>query len=228
MSNLAAYSEIISNRENMYLFLTNIYKTEVTDSFYNIIKNLDFSSEPQNELSGGYERILGFCRTDWHDPVTDLAVDYARIFLGAGVVETAQSAFPYESVYTSEKRLIMQEARDEVLALYRKYGLGVSSKYNIPEDHLALELEFMAHLCGLVRQSAESGDFKKAVSLLREQREFIEKHLMRWVPAFCNDIGRIASTEFYRGAAELTVSFLNMDAEIVSDLLVNFQHEQEG
>ncbi|QAR32630.1 hypothetical protein EP073_04165 [Geovibrio thiophilus] len=228
MSNLAAYSDVISNRENMYLFLTNLYKTEVTESFYKIIRDLDFSAEPRNELSDGYEKILSFCRAERHDPITDLAVDYARIFLGAGSVETEKSAFPYESVYTSEKRLIMQEARDEVLALYRKYGLGVSSKYSIPEDHLALELEFMAHLCGLVRQAAENGKMDEAVRHLGEQREFHEKHLMRWVPDFCKDINKVASTAFYQGVAELTVSFLNMDAEIVNDLLVSLQQEQEG
>ena len=32
----------------------------------------------------------------------------------------------FESVYTSEKRLLMQEARDEVLAIYRSAGLDLS------------------------------------------------------------------------------------------------------
>ena len=50
--------------------------------------------------------------------LTELAVDYVRAFIGSGN-DGFSAAYPYESVYTSPKRLMMQDARDEVLVLYR-------------------------------------------------------------------------------------------------------------
>lgn len=226
MDNTAAYTEITAARENMYLFLANLYKTEVTEDFYRQIKDADLSAQMQGGLFEGYSKIKKFCDTDRHDPITDLAVDYARVFLGAGVVETEQSAFPYESVYTSEKRLIMQEARDEVLALYRKYGLGVDDRYNIPEDHIALELEFMGYLCRLINSYAAAEDADEAVKILQEQEGFIKLHFDRWVPAFCKDIKKVSGTDFYSGAADLTLSFIAMDKEIIDEQLNSFKPQK--
>ena len=41
---------------------------------------------------------------------------------------------------------MMQEARDEVLAVYRSEGLDKLPSWKESEDHIALELEFMAVL----------------------------------------------------------------------------------
>ena len=47
----------------------------------------------------------------------ELAVDYARVFLCAGMYEQLMAP-PYESVYTSEEHLLMQDARDSAVAFY--------------------------------------------------------------------------------------------------------------
>jgi len=73
----------------------------------------------------------------------DLAVEYAGLFLNMRLVSVA----PFESVYTSPEHLLMQEARDEVLSEYRREGLDKVKDFKEPEDHIALELGFMAYLC---------------------------------------------------------------------------------
>jgi len=55
--------------------------------------------------------------------LNDLAVDYARIFLGVGIAE-GSAAYPYESVYTSKKRIIMQDTLDQVKAMYVAKGIN--------------------------------------------------------------------------------------------------------
>ena len=79
------------------------------------------------------------------DARQDLAVDYARVFLAAGVYE-GETAVPYESVYTSPEGILMQDSRDEVVRAYRRWGLAIPRDLNVPEDHLAFELEFMGRL----------------------------------------------------------------------------------
>lgn len=38
----------------------------------------------------------------------------------------------------------MQDARDEVVAVYRRYCTVIDSEVNVPEDHLGFELTFWA------------------------------------------------------------------------------------
>ncbi len=86
----------------------------------------------------------------------DLAVDYARVFLAAGVYE-GDTAVPYESVYTSPEGIMMQDSRDEVVRIYAENGLVIPRELNVPEDHLAFELEFMSRVSGRIAEALEPG-----------------------------------------------------------------------
>ena len=228
MSNLEMYSNVLTNRKSMYLFLANLYKIEVSKDFYNVITKIDFPIDDNTKLSEGYRMIKNFCAMATVDPVTDLAVDFARVFLGAGITEKERCAFPYESVYTSPKGLIMQEARDEVLALYRKHGLGKDDSFNVPEDHISLEFEFMAHLCTLTIRAVESDRQYDAMVLLEEQKDFISAHLNRWIRSFCADIAKCSNTGFYRGLANITEAFIELEMDLTEDLTENLQETMAG
>ena len=134
----------------------------------------------------------------------DLAVDYARIFLSAGVAQ-GKAAFPYESVYTSRQHLMMQESQGDVAALFAKRGLEVrKDTYRMPEDHLGLLLEYMAILCKEGQQ--------------KEQQDFLRNHLLNWIFAFTADMIKYASTDFYRGLGKLTKGFLSMERSLLADM----------
>ena len=146
------------------------------------------------------------------------AMDYTRTFIGAGVDGHA-AAYPFESVYTSKDRLLRQDARDEVLALYRSEGLNKSGFWKDEEDHVAVELEFEAVLCDRAAEALGAGDEDRAVELFKTQRGFLEGHLLNWVPALTADMRRFAKTDLYRGLAELTDGFLATDWAFLSELL---------
>jgi len=113
----------------------------------------------------------------------------------------------------------MQEARDRVLAVYHANGLHCSATMELPEDHIALELEFLAWLC---RETLDAGDdWMRVSALLKEQKEFIEQHLAKWIPAFCADIAKCAATDFYKAVGKITLGFLNVEQEILEELLGN-------
>ena len=150
--------------------------------------------------------------------ITDLAIDYVRTFIGHGV-DAFSAAYPYESVYTSEKRLMMQDARDEVLAIYRSQGLDKQETWKEAEDHLALELEFMQILANRTVDALKAGDEDAAIDLLTTQKNFLERHLMAWVPMMTSDMRRFAKTDLYRGLASLTDGFMTVDFEFLQDLL---------
>ena len=151
--------------------------------------------------------------------MTDLAVDYTRTFIGHGV-DAFSAAYPFESVYTSEKRLLMQEARDEVLAIYRACGLDKQDSWKEGEDHIALELEFEQILINRTVEALERGDEEAAFELLTTQKNFLDDHLAAWSPMLTSDMKRFASTDLYRGLAHLTDGFLETDLLFLEDLLM--------
>jgi anaerobic sulfite reductase subunit A len=219
MDTIAEYSALIANRENMYRFLGRIFKIEADQTLLDQMEGMCFPEECQEEeISKGYRMIEKYLQQLGQDSLTDLAVDYARVFLGAGIVGH-DAAYPYESVYTSPKRLIMQEARDQVLEIYRAKGLNKAESLEVPEDHIALELEFMAYLCYETKLALDKKDWPAVTVLLKEQFDFITKHLLNWTPEFCADIEKYAGTEFYKGVSKVTVSYLLMDLSILEEMI---------
>ncbi len=142
----------------------------------------------------------------------ELAADYAGLFLNAG----DRPVHPYESVYTSPERLLMQQAQALVRQVYAASGL-VLSRGNEPEDHIALEMEFMSHLCSRTVNASEEGDQKAVRARLKSQREFLEDHLLRWAPQFSEDLKHFAATGFYRALGCLIRDFLELEKELATE-----------
>ena len=209
---------IHSNRETLYRFLGRIYKTEVDRALLDRMMDMRFPVGRRDaELEEGYRLLEQYLGNPGGDPLTDLAVDYARVFLGAGIA-TYKAAYPYESVYTSKKRIVMQEARDESVAAYLAKGLRKAETLDFPEDHIALELEFMAFMCVEARQAAEAGDKQALGNCCEEQLDFLNRHLLNWTPEFCGDIEKFAATSFYKAIAKITGGYLRMDCAFLEGL----------
>jgi putative dimethyl sulfoxide reductase chaperone len=121
-------------------------------------------------------------------------------------------------VYTSPRGLLMQEARDRVVEWYRQAGMQRAGGFPVPEDHLALELEYVAQLCEPTSRALESQDGERALACLRAQRAFLEEHLLNWVPRLCEDILRLAATDFYQGIALLSAGYLAADQNLLAEL----------
>ena len=132
---------------------------------------------------------------------------------------TAQKAFPYESVYTSEGGLMMQDAYAEVLHVYRGAGFAKNPGFKEPEDHLAVELAFMALLCGRAVEALRAGDEAGAERQLRAQREFLSDHLLNWIDRFTADVRKAAEDGFYFDLATFTEDFLTADAAELAEVL---------
>lgn len=219
MSITTDYCAVAPARADMYLFLARIFRIEVDQSYFDQLSKLDFTPEAEtDDYTRGCARLQAFLADPGIDPRTDLAVDYARIFLGAGIADGA-AAYPYESVYTSPEHLIMQEARDQVLALYRAKGLAIEESATDPEDHLAFELEFMAYMVRESIAAAESENSDALRASLEEQAAFLSGHLLNWVPALCKDVAKYADTDFYPAIAQMTTGFLRNDQALLEGFL---------
>ncbi len=224
----AELAKLMRDRTATYNLLARLYRVEVDQTLLDEMRAMRFPSKTgAPDIDEGYRLIRSYLSHAWENVLTELAVDYARCFIGHG--NTAYSAaYPYESVYTSSQRLLMQDARDEVLALYRAAGKDKAESWKEPEDHIALELEFMGHLCTAAGAALDGGDDDTAYALVVQQKNFLEDHLANWVPMMLEDLEKFARTDFYRGLARLTRGSLRADRAVVDELLAGGDGEEDG
>ena len=191
-------ADVLRGRMATYQFLSRLFRVEVDQELYDALVSMRFPTNTGNVLvDEGYRMICGYLSQADGTVLTELAVDYVRAFIGSGN-DGFSAAYPYESVYTSPKRLMMQDARDEVLVLYRAFGLDKQESWKEGEDHIALELEFEQILC-----------------------------LLAWYPMMAADLQKFPQTDFYKGLGKLTDGFLRNDLEFLDAVLSENETEVE-
>ena len=211
--------DFMTHRARTYGLLARIFRVEVDGKFLEELRHLKFPTSTGNEhVDYGYRTMYNYLKGTWEDTLLDLARDYARTFIGHGN-NGRSAAYPFESVHTSEKRLLMQDARDEVLAIYRANLLKKGEEWNDCEDHIALELEFMQVMSERTAKALKEGKEDEAVEMLKTQRAFVGQHLANWVPMFVSDIKYFSQTDLYIGAGELLLGFVQTEVEALDDLL---------
>lgn len=216
---MSDFIELNRQRATTYGLLSRLYRVEVDEALLEELRSMRFPAHTGNkDADEGYRLIAKYLSNTWDNSLTDLAVDYVRVFVGHGI-DAFSAAYPFESVYTSEKRLLMQEARDEVLAIYRAAGLDKQDSWKEGEDHISLELEFEQILAARTAEALEKGDQDQAVVLLKTQKNFLDDHLAAWAPMMTADMKRFANTDLYRGLAFLTDGFLATDQALLKDVL---------
>jgi putative dimethyl sulfoxide reductase chaperone len=210
-ASLEKLKELIINRTELYSFLSRIYMQEVDKE---LLEKLKLSSKPISiddaEMARAYNKLREILERSQinEEYIENLAADYASLFLGIG----KDPAHPYESVYLSQDRIIMGASRDEVLKMYLKEGLQKVDWFKEPEDHIAIELEFMAFLCLKMQEALNRGTRDIGLRLIQAQIDFFEKHLKSWVPKFCDDIVKHASKyDFYQAMADITKRYILLE-----------------
>ncbi len=146
----------------------------------------------------GLPDVLDQVALDW------LAVDYADIYLTHGL-----RASPCESVWLDDEQLERQGPMFQVRAWYRRHGLGTADWRKRPDDHLVLQLQFLAHLFGQ----------NKCADPLSEAAQFMDEHLLRWLPDFAQRVAKRCATPFYAALALLTMAYCEELRELLAQIL---------
>jgi len=139
-----------------------------------------------------------------------LAVDYADIYLTHGL-----HASPFESVWLDEDHLLQQEPMFKIRGWYKRYGLGIADWRIRSEDHLVLQLQFIALLLD------PEASFAKEIPLEKRFKNaalFMDEHLLLWLPDFCLRVAQRCSTDFYASAAVLTHTYVEQLRDTLADI----------
>ena len=136
-----------------------------------------------------------------------LETEYGRLF-GKSVERTS----PHEATYRWRDASSLLEAGDGIVrALRQQYGQFGLTPRCAQEDHVAVELEFMAYLCRREATHWEASAAEAARQLRRHERAFLDDHLGRWLSEFCGRVHARGPESFYAQLANLTDAWLSLE-----------------
>jgi len=138
-------------------------------------------------------------------------VEATRLFEGPG----KPFAPPYASFYLHGR--LMGPAAISAGRFYIAQGAMPDTK--LPPDLLSLELAFMAHLATRAEQTAVEGEQDAALGALAASLEFLDAHLLVWLPRFVEDVARAANVEFFPRLGRFTLAILEWDRRWLKALL---------
>jgi TorA maturation chaperone TorD len=140
------------------------------------------------------QEALALINVDSAQELEHLLWEFTRLFIGPYRLP----APPWESVYTSPKKLMMQEAYEAVLACYREAGLEPGNP-GIMADHVGVELNFVAAL--YEKKAADPENFAQYHAIAEQ---FTAEHLQNWIPRFTRDLEDACASPVYRALAVAT------------------------
>ena len=200
---------VAKNRSDIYGMLASVYRQEVTSDLIQQIKDPQFLGVLPDL---GTEGLDAFLQKPENELLGDLAVEYARLFLGPG-----KHVSPHESVHHKREDgqwgKLWGASTAEVKQFIEATGLGYSDDFKGLPDHITVEFEFMQQLTLREEQAWKEEDSDKAVACRQVENKFIEEHLIRWIPNFCDKVIQEAELPFYRSLASLTRSFIEFEME---------------
>jgi putative dimethyl sulfoxide reductase chaperone len=214
-------------REKFYAFLSRLYAKEVdAETLETIIAvqptiDLLASAEAADDLREGNGLLQKFVShvgsldgKERQDMLTSLSAEYADLFLGLRV----KPLLTCESAYLGQFKMYYGRPFWRVKEAYKKSGFEKRKDFLEPEDHVAIELDFMANLCKSVRLSLDDKKVTDSLRYLAVQKEFLEDHALRWIPHLCETLKTAAGSNLYKSLAFLTKGFISTDAGVVDEL----------
>lgn len=146
-------------------------------------------------LEEPWRALVGVARELSNDSIAD---EYNALFGGVGKPEVYLYGSHYLSGFLNEKPLA--RLRTELTSL----GLARDEAMSDTEDHIA-------YLCEVMRYLIAGDDV--AVANLARQQSFFAAHLQPWVIPLVDAIAAHPKSRFYAAVAELTRSFVAVEAQ---------------
>ena len=204
-----------TGRSSIYGFISTLFREEITMEQLHQLKTRAFIKALFEPGSQFYDVLLD---KPEEQLIEDLAVEYARLFLGPD-----KHISPHESVHHDRDGgdwgALWGKSTVEVKKFIESAGLEYITEYSGMPDHISVELEFMQQVTSREAQAWESNDSEGALYCLKMEKKFLDDHIMKWIPLFCDKIIDAAELSFYSEIAKLTKSFLEIDIDEIAQTI---------
>ncbi|MDD2778376.1 MAG: molecular chaperone TorD family protein [Methanocellales archaeon] len=195
----------------MYKFVAEIFKGEpsskllygITQDFF---KQYRDEQGEENDFMEGYVQMCDFVDTfsDEKELRELLSREYRDIF--------GEKVQALERHYIAKSDSILEDLRD----VYGKKSWTIPEDFPKEEDHIAVECEFVTHLLKAMRKTLLSLNAEESEASFNFQRDFINEHILNWIPSLCDDIASETENKFYLGASKMTSGILDLDKELLT------------
>jgi DMSO reductase family type II enzyme chaperone len=142
-------------------------------------------------------------------PLDDFQAEYNRLF------EVGTMAGPpcplFGGLYDRDRMRVMEE----LIRFYNFFGLGLNQG-QLP-DHITVELEFMHYLTYKEAEAGQNGGDQE--SFQRAQRDFLDRHLGKWVPLLRQKLIECQPLPFFGGLVAWTEDFLGRERQYLKAIL---------
>jgi len=136
------------------------------------------------------------------DAYVDFESEYIRLF----DVGAAGPPCPlYGGVYIGDRMKVMEDAT----RFYNFFHLRLSSQLRELPDHITTELEFLHYLT--FREAEARQAESDPSSLLRAERDFLARHLCKWVPRLQAKLAKQHAAPFFPALVRLAAAFFTRD-----------------
>jgi TorA maturation chaperone TorD len=147
-----------------------------------------------------------FLDPEIHTLAETLACEYATMFAVSGGFP------PVESIRLTGR--YHQGPHFDVKETYARAGFAVrKGRFTVLEDHLGVELLFVAELLERGAAALDLGDLAAWRVLDRDVKRFWSLHLARWVRGYCRLVERATEHSFYREMARFLAGFAQAEIE---------------
>lgn len=197
---------LLPERVGLYSLLRALYTYPLTETVLNAVSQLQV--EPESPLAAGLLQMQTALHANGQPAATldKLNIEMTRLLEGPGITP----APPYASYYLNNRQL-MGPSAVAARHVYLQWQAVPAGDTRLPDDYLALELGFMAHLA----QRAVEGD----ETALAAGRDFLRRHLLPWLPRFCGALAKSSRISFFTGLAHLTHAAVQADLAWLDEIL---------
>lgn len=200
----------LQRRATLYGLLSRLHTYPLDEPLLAALPTL-WLDEASEDLSSALRSLQAAAISAVASGVDAVNVEATRLFEGPG----KPFAPPYASFYLHGR--LMGPAAISAGRFYIAHGAVPDTK--LPPDLLGLELAFMVHLAARAEQAATTGGWVEARDPLAASREFLEEHLLVWLPRFVEDVHRAANGDFFPELGRFTLALLEWDRRWLGNLL---------
>jgi TorA maturation chaperone TorD len=208
-------------RSSIYGFLARIFRKELTldmlaeikaPDFKKVLSDMkvklgdDFFSEPEAKL------------------IEDYAEEYTWLFLGPGKHLSPHESVNYERD-DGDWGKFWGASTVEVKKFIESLGLHYKESDKSIPDHISVELELMQKVIEKERQAWAENNEKDALHYLKIEKLFMDDHIIKWIPDFCDKVTADARMSFYGEMAKLTKSFIELEEKKINTSLPETKEE---
>jgi putative dimethyl sulfoxide reductase chaperone len=171
-------------------FFEDVRSGDLEAELTEALDGLPYSIEP----SGAFQGFAIDAETSYEE--------FQSGFIQHFEVGTAGPPCPlYGGIYQGGRNQVWEE----LIRFYNHFGLRLAPENRDLPDHVSTELEFMHYLCF---REAVANDGAERGQLLTAQRDFLERHLARWLPLLDQRARKRGVAPTYLAVVTLTAAFV--------------------